>query len=43
MCSVILSTVLLALFFDSTFALIDGLYCGQHDCYSVLGVTRDAS
>ncbi|XP_035230961.1 dnaJ homolog subfamily C member 25 homolog isoform X2 [Stegodyphus dumicola] len=43
MYSVILSTLFLALFFDSTFALIDSLYCGQHDCYSVLGVTRDAS
>lgn len=29
--------------FSAVNGLIDGLYCGKHNCYSVLGVERDAS
>ncbi|KAG8201271.1 hypothetical protein JTE90_016757 [Oedothorax gibbosus] len=28
---------------DGVYSLIDGLYCGQQECYSVLGVERTAS
>lgn len=29
--------------FGVSYCLIDSLYCGRDDCYSVLGVTRDAT
>ncbi|KPP59532.1 dnaJsubfamily C member 25-like [Scleropages formosus] len=34
---------LVGLCLPSATALIDGLYCGKHICYDVLGVTREAS
>ncbi|XP_054708220.1 dnaJ homolog subfamily C member 25 homolog isoform X2 [Uloborus diversus] len=35
--------VIIALLYSPVNGLIDGLYCGKHNCYSVLGVERDAS
>ncbi|CAL1300154.1 unnamed protein product [Larinioides sclopetarius] len=34
---------LVVVFSDSVNSLIDGLYCGKENCYSVLHVTREAS
>jgi len=33
--------IFLLLYFNPVACLIDGLYCGKHDCYSLLGVSRE--
>ena len=36
-------TLLLPIFAQPSWALIEGIYCGLENCYDVLGVSRDAT
>lgn len=41
--STLSTVIILSTFFVETNAFLEGLYCGQDNCYNVLGVTRDST